>query len=266
MESRESARLITIGEFAHLGGVSIKALRLYARLGLLAPAVVKPESRHRLYTRAQLSRLQRILLFKNAGLALAQISGQLTHRDESALSQIRESLVKRGEEIQRQLAWVDAEIQAARTSSGSDVPRVVIKQVPKATVSSQRERIDSYDQADSILRDLANQLPRSALLVSGAIWHDCGARTRIIDCEAFWILSRTAHTATLKELAPATVASILHEGDESTIGSSYETARRWITDNRFKIIGPNREIYLSPPASELGDALIEIQFPIRDNK
>src|SRR5436853_5401220 len=104
MESREFSQLITIGEFAHLGGVSIKALRLYAKLGLLAPALIKPQSRHRLYSRAQLSRLHRILLLKNAGLALAQIRGQLACRDEAILSQIRESLVSRGEEIQRQLA------------------------------------------------------------------------------------------------------------------------------------------------------------------
>ncbi len=266
MESGESSRLITIGEFAHLGGVSIKALRLYAKMGLLPPAVIKPQSRHRLYSRAQLSRLHRILLLKNAGLALAQIGGQITLRDETTLSKIRDNLVSRGEEIQRQLAWVEAEIQTARNGGRNDVPRVVIKRVPKTTVSSKRVRIDSYDEADGILRDLAKQLPRSVRLVSGAIWHDCGARNRIIDCEAFWILNRGARAAKLKELAPTTVASILHEGDESTIGVSYETARRWITDNRFKIVGPNREIYLGSSAPDPGGALIEIQFPVRDDK
>jgi effector-binding domain-containing protein len=63
-------------------------------------------------------------------------------------------------------------------------------------------------------------------------------------------------------LAPATVASILHEGDESTIGASYAIARRWIADNRFQIAGPNREIYLGSTGTEPGESITEIQFPI----
>jgi effector-binding domain-containing protein len=64
-------------------------------------------------------------------------------------------------------------------------------------------------------------------------------------------------------LAAARMASILHEGDESTIGASYEAARRWILDNRYEIAGPNREIYLGASGTELGAALIEVQFPVR---
>jgi hypothetical protein len=45
-------------------------------------------------------------------------------------------------------------------------------------------------------------------------------------------------------------ATICNTSGESTIGFSYETARRWITDNRFMIVGPNREIYLGSPATE----------------
>lgn len=53
-----------------------------------------------------------------------------------------------------------------------------------------------------------------------------------------------------------------HEGDESTIGVGYEAARRWIVDNTFRIVGPNREIYLSEAGSGSVCTLTEIQFPI----
>jgi DNA-binding transcriptional MerR regulator len=177
--------LVTIGEFARLGGVSIKALRLYANLGLLRPAAIKPQSRYRLYSPAQLSTLHRIMLLKNAGVALAQIGGQLSRGDEPTLSKIRESLVSRAEQIQRQLSWVEAEIRAAHDNTGSIEPRVVIKRLPKFIVWSRRKPIDSYDQADLILQELGKQVPGSARLVSGTIWHDCGQRTKVIDCEAF---------------------------------------------------------------------------------
>jgi hypothetical protein len=56
---------------------------------------------------------------------------------------IRARLVKRAEEIQRQLSWIDAEI---RSSS-----QVVVKRVPELAVWSRRPAIDSYDQADILL-------------------------------------------------------------------------------------------------------------------
>ncbi len=265
MAFRDSSQLITIGEFARLGGVSIKALRLYANLGLLPPAVVKPQSRYRLYSRVQLSRLHRILLLKNAGLALGGIGSELSQRDQAALTKIHESLLSRAQEIQRQLAWVEAEIRAARNGTESVAPRVVLKRIPKMKVMSQRERIESYDQADGMLQELGKVIPRPARLISGAIWHDCGRRTRIIDCEAFWVLNRTVRTTHVSnELPPATMASILHEGDESAVDASYEIARRWIRDNQFKISGPNREIYLAHTVSDPSATMIEIQFPIEE--
>jgi DNA-binding transcriptional MerR regulator len=247
MESRDAVQLIGIGEFARLGGVSVKALRLYAEVGLLLPAVVKPQSRYRLYSRSQLARLHRILLLKNAGCALAEIGGQLSHRDESTLKKLRARLLDRAEEIQRQLGWVDAELRAAAT--------VVVKRVPKLEVRSQRQCVDSYDQADALLQELGGQVPEPARLVSGAIWHDCGQRTGRIDCEVFWVLHRAVRGGAPNELGPVTVASILHEGDESAIGSSYDAVDRWVRESRFHVAGPKREIYL-------GGSLTEIQFPI----
>jgi DNA-binding transcriptional MerR regulator len=231
-----------------LGGVSIKALRIYAELGLLRPAAVKPQSRYRLYTPSQLPALHRILLLKSAGFSLAEAHRQISHRDETSLQEIRARLVDRAEEIQRQLTWIDAEI---RSSS-----QLVVKRVPKLAVWSRRQAIDSYDQADALLSDLGAEVPRASRFVSGAVWHDCGRRSGRIDCEAFWLSPRGARAAAPRELGPVTVASILHQGGESAILVSYEAAHRWIRDNRYRISGPNRELYLD-------ESLTEIQFPIQ---
>ena len=244
----DASQWIGIGEFARLGGVSIKALRLYAKLGLLRPAAVRLQSRYRLYTSSQLPALHRILLLKSAGFALSEIRSQLSRNDEASLQNVRARLLQRAEEIQRQLSWIDAEIGSS--------PQPVVKRLPKLAVWSRRQAIDSYDQADTLLRDLGRQVPDASRLVSGAVWHDCGRRSGKIDCEVFWLSPLGAHAAASRELGPATVASILHEGAESTILGSYETARRWIRDNRYRIAGPNRELYL-------GASLTEIQFPIQ---
>ena len=262
MELHDASQLITIGEFARLGGVSIKALRIYAEIGLLQPAYINPRSRYRLYSKSQISRLHRILMLKNAGLSLAQIGGQVSHRDEAALSKLRASLISRAEEIQQQLAWLEAEIRAARNRT-SAAAAVVIKHAPEMRILSQRRKIHAYEDADGMLRDLGRSAPKATRFVAGAIWHDCGTKTGIIDCEVFWVLNRDLRAGAMKTLTGAAMASILHEGDESTIGESYQAARRWVIDNRYEIAGPNREIYLGGSGTEPSMALIEVQFPVR---
>ena len=47
---------MTIGEFAKVSRLSLKALRLYDSLGLLPPARVDPDSGYRYYSEVQLER------------------------------------------------------------------------------------------------------------------------------------------------------------------------------------------------------------------
>jgi DNA-binding transcriptional MerR regulator len=234
-----------IGDFARLGGVSIKALRLYADLGLLPPTAVNAHNGYRRYARSQLATLHRILTLKRAGFSLTEIRLQLAMRDDASLQLVRARLVERADEIQRQLSWIDAEIRSPL--------RVVVKRVPKLAVWSRRQSIDSYDQVDGLLRDLGREVPAKTGLVPGAVWHECGQRSGRIDCEVFW-LSWRARVAPC-ELVPATVASILHEGDDSTIAASYDAVRHWLEGHGYQIAGPNRELYLAA-------GLTEIQFPI----
>jgi hypothetical protein len=98
-------------------------------------------------------------------------------------------------------------------------------------------------------------VPTPARLVSGAVWHDCGQRSGRIDCEVFWLSPPGARAAAPGELGPATVASILHEDEESTIAVSYVAAHRWLREHRYRITGPNRELYLDASRTK-------IQFPV----
>ncbi len=238
---------LTIGEFARLGGVSIKALRVYAERGLLAPAAVKASSGYRLYARSQLATLHRILLLKNAGFALTEIRDRLANCDEASLLDVRARLVERVDELQRQLASIDDELRSAA--------RVVVKRVPVLPVWSRRQVIESYAEADVMLHDLARDSHAPPTAVAGAVWHECEQRTGRIDCEVFWLAPRRVRAVAPSQLGAVTVASILHTGGEATSGATYDAARRWLRDGRYRVAGPNRELYLEA-------SLTEIQFPI----
>jgi DNA-binding transcriptional MerR regulator len=67
-------RLLTIGAFARRSRLSIKALRLYDRSGLLRPADVDPGTGYRRYRESQLLRARLIVMMRRVGIPLAQVA------------------------------------------------------------------------------------------------------------------------------------------------------------------------------------------------
>lgn len=61
-----------VGELARLTGLTIRTLRYYDQIGLYSPSGYS-ESGHRLYTEADIARLQQILSLKELGLSLEEI-------------------------------------------------------------------------------------------------------------------------------------------------------------------------------------------------
>ncbi len=70
-------RVWRIGEVAAVAKVSIRALRHYDAIGLLRPSF-RSEAGYRLYTPADLARLQQVLFFRELGMGLAQIRRIMT--------------------------------------------------------------------------------------------------------------------------------------------------------------------------------------------
>ncbi len=65
--------MLTIGEFARLGGVSVRTLHHYEEVGLPTPHSVNARNGYRTYSAHQLPRLHRIIALKELGLSLAQL-------------------------------------------------------------------------------------------------------------------------------------------------------------------------------------------------
>ena len=70
-----------IGDFARLGGVSVKTLRHYEERGLLAPAWVDPSSGYRFYTLAQADRLAQIITLRLVDFSLTEIAALINSED-----------------------------------------------------------------------------------------------------------------------------------------------------------------------------------------
>src|SRR5436309_15386266 len=89
--------MFKIGDFSRLTQVTVKALRHYDRLGLLAPEAIDPETGYRYYSGAQVPRLSRILALKDLGFSLEQV-GTLLDADLSP-AQLRGMLLAKRAEV-----------------------------------------------------------------------------------------------------------------------------------------------------------------------
>jgi MerR family transcriptional regulator, thiopeptide resistance regulator len=92
------AGMRTVGEVAELAGVSVRALHHYDELGLLSPSA-RSDAGYRLYSRADLERLQEILVWRALGFSLGDIRALLDQDSYDRLS----ALERQRELVQRDL-------------------------------------------------------------------------------------------------------------------------------------------------------------------
>jgi DNA-binding transcriptional MerR regulator len=92
--------MFTIGEFARLGDISVRMLRHYDEIGLLAPARVDPSTGYRAYTIGQLRDLNRIVALRGLGLSLSEVRRLL---DGITAVELRGMLLVRQAELEREL-------------------------------------------------------------------------------------------------------------------------------------------------------------------
>ncbi|MGO5067239.1 MULTISPECIES: MerR family transcriptional regulator [unclassified Clostridium] len=93
-----SKKLFTTGEFAKKAGVTLRTLRYYDKIGLLVPSSHN-ELGHRLYSKEDFGKLQKILTLKFIGLSLEDIANimkyDLNHKDLKKSLEIQKEIMKK---------------------------------------------------------------------------------------------------------------------------------------------------------------------------
>jgi MerR family transcriptional regulator, thiopeptide resistance regulator len=105
----------TVGEVASFAGVTVRALHHYDAIGLLSPSG-RSDAGYRRYRRADLERLQRVLVYRELELPLARIA-ELLDEDADPLPQLRaqrDLLVDRRDHLDRVIATLERTMEARR--------------------------------------------------------------------------------------------------------------------------------------------------------
>lgn len=121
-DPRMTQGFISIGELAARAGVSVRTLRHYDAIGLLAPAEVT-QAGYRLYDGAAVSKLEQILYFRELGFALDEIKRIMdspAYDAPEAMKKQRMLLVMQRERIDGMIARLD------EAMAGMGAPRMEV--------------------------------------------------------------------------------------------------------------------------------------------
>jgi DNA-binding transcriptional MerR regulator/effector-binding domain-containing protein len=266
--------MISIGDFARLGRVSVRMLRHYDTIGLLRPEHVDPHTGYRYYRADQLRRLNRIVALKDLGLRLEQVRAivdeQLTGVQLRAMLRLRQAELEaqivdgrhRLDRVQARLRLIDAE------ETMTD-PDVITKTVPAATVVGLTATAATATQEDvgpvvgpmypTIMQCLAAAGatptgPSIAYYTPAPEASEDALRVHV----TFPVAADSVPGLERVEIPAAEVASAIHRGSIVGVDDTYQLLHTWVRDHGLTGTGCAREVYLECP-DDPSDWITEIQ-------
>lgn len=273
-------RLLSIGAFAHRSRLSIKALRLYERSGLLMPAEVNPATGYRRYRERQLLRARLIVMMRRAGIPLAQVAEIIAAPGPTGAGLLAEywADAERRFAVQRDLVsrLRDSLLSGAALAADA-VFDVQERDVPGQLVITEKRSVR--------VTELKNWLPDALCRVASAAASHGGLGGDLL---AIYHGEVNEHSdGPVEVCAPlarpdaapsgmAIRAEAAHRQACTTITraqfeypqilSAYDAVADWISSAGLAQAGPPREVYLQGvdvAAAAPGDPVCHIAYPIR---
>jgi len=103
---------LTVGQVAERFGVTVRTLHHYDEIGLLTPSE-RSLSGYRLYTEADLGRLQHVVVYRRLGFALEEVALLLEHPESAAehLRRQRAEVLRRLDELRDLVTAIDRALE-----------------------------------------------------------------------------------------------------------------------------------------------------------
>jgi DNA-binding transcriptional MerR regulator len=270
--------MLSIGDFARHGRVSVRMLRHYDAIGLLRPAHVDGMTGYRSYDAGQLSRLNLIVALKGLGLTLEQVRSILD--DEVSVEELHGMLRLRRAELQSQiatdtarLAQVEARLRIIESEGAMPADDVQIKRIPRVRVAELTATAASFEPGSiapvigPLYGELRARLDRAGLRRAGpdvAYYEDSPDGEGILVHAAIPVEADPGehHDVVVVDLPDIEqAATILHRGAMDDVMPTIQALARWIDANGYRSVGYNRELYIEL-GEDRGAWVTELQEPI----
>jgi len=267
-------RWLSIGEFARRSRLSMKALRLYERRGLLVPAVVDGTNGYRRYREDQLATARLIAMLRRLDMPLTRVAEVVSAPEPTASDLVASywAVVERRIAGQRELA-THLQIRLAGTEGSYDMFDIQERDVAEQLVLTEQRHVRAPD-LPAWMGSAFMRLGASAERFGGvagpalAIFH--GEVTDDSDGPVEVCVpidpSRDPGADVAARIEPAhreafvRVKKALVEYPQ--ILTAYDAVERWVTANAA-IAGPPREVYFTDfVGAGPDDEVCDIAFPI----
>jgi DNA-binding transcriptional MerR regulator/effector-binding domain-containing protein len=253
--------LLTIGEFSKMTYLSVKALRHYHDVGLLAPAAVDPVTGYRRYGADQVGTAQAIRRFRELDMPIDEVRRVLDAPDDAARDRaILVHLERMHAQLERTQATV-ASLQALLTAGAPPSGELVeIRRLPAARALAARATVGFDDCADWLARALAGlhaEAETAGLVLAaadGALYPDAFFEAGAGEVTAFVPIAGAPRGGARPEavdLAPATVAVLVHDGPTADLDRAYAALGTVVARRGIGGPGPIREHYLTDTRTEV---------------
>ena len=263
---------LTIGDFARLGGVSTRMLRHYDGIGLLRPERVDEWSGYRYYAASQLTRLNRLIAFRDLGFGLDEIAELLDADPESTLERLERRRTDLAAEIaadRQRLAAVDARLSLIADESDSAELAFVERALPAVRLFQLADQVENAAEFEDRVGPLFGRLTGTlaargiGLSVRSYAWYE--ARGDLMHF-AVGYAATSADPGPGVEIAelPAFPRALtaVHHGDVRRIARTWQALAREADARDLQPCGPGREVYHETPMDRLDDWVIEVQLPV----
>ena len=270
--------MLTIGAFAQLAGVSVRALRHYEAVGILLPSSTDPTIGYRRYRASQLARVHRIQALQDLGLSLQQLRPLLDDGPSAAqlsgmLVLKRAELASRVAEDQQRLARVERRLRYIELEDDMSID-YIIKQIPAVCVAQVRyagaEGLDFYtlgDFARSAGETLRQMVKAGEIEPAGTgfMHYEERADGTLTPILAMPIAQHTSIRDVkidVTELPEITAVVTVFRGraDHDLVGPIYGQMARYAEDHGYVLQGPGRDHFVSHDDTE--DMVLELQLPV----
>jgi len=265
--------LLTIGDFAKMTYLSIKALRHYHNIGLLVPADVDPESGYRRYRAGQVPAAQVIRRLRDLGMPLEDIKAVLDAPDLAARNAGIGAHLRR---MEQQLEQTQATVASLRRLLEQPPPAVAVayRTIPPARVLALRSQVamddsgpwwsEAFDRLHAAVAagGLTRSGPDGALYSPEFFQADCGEATAFIPVTGGW--RQAGRPLRLLDLPGAELAVAVHRGPFSDLDKTYGTLGGFVAERAIGVDGPIRENYLVTPYDTADEARhqAEVCWPV----
>lgn len=265
--------MITIGDFAGLGLVSVRMLRHYHEHGLLVPADVDPTSGRRAYTLAQLADLQQILRYRDLGFGVAEIRELIEAPPEQVPSRLQDRLVEVRAEIsdlQHRAGMLEAYLELTGTADLSAPRQPRRREVEPLRLAGFSREVpeDVEDFAAAVegqFDELGQILDRAGASRLRPIsrYQPVPGGTQVV---TGYVSEHPVSGTDLIELAAAEVATIVHRGPMSQIGSTFRDLVAWALDQGYHepevVRGARRTVFYETDPNDETNWTVEVQWEL----